>query len=83
MILGIGGNVMSRKNEYQADRYAGKMHKPEALVNALKGLSRKNLSNLTPHPAYVFFHYSHPPLYQRANALMDLGESEKAIPSKS
>ncbi len=76
MILGIGGNVMSRKNEYQADRYAGEMHKPEALVNALKGLSRKNLSNLTPHPAYVFFHYSHPPLYQRAKALMELTVSK-------
>ena len=72
MILGIGGNILSRKNEFQADRYAGEMHKPEALVNALKGLSRKNLSNLTPHPAYVFFHYSHPPLYQRVKALMGI-----------
>lgn len=72
MILGIGGNILSRKNEYQADRYAGEMYKPEALVKALKGLSRKNLSNLTPHPAYVFFHYSHPPLYQRVRALMGL-----------
>jgi STE24 endopeptidase len=72
MILGIGGNILSRKNEYQADRYAGEMHNPAALVNALKGLSRKNLSNLTPHPAYVFFHYSHPPLYQRVKALMGI-----------
>lgn len=72
MILGIGGNILSRKNEFQADLYAGEMHKPEALVNALKGLSRKNLSNLTPHPAYVFFHYSHPPLYQRVKALMEI-----------
>jgi STE24 endopeptidase len=80
MILGIGGNVMSRKNEYQADRYAGEMHKPEALVSALKGLSRKNLSNLTPHPVYVFFNYSHPPLYQRAGALLNLHKS-KEIPA--
>ena len=49
MILGIGGNIISRKNEYQADRYAGVMHKPQALVSALKGLSRKNLSNLFRH----------------------------------
>ncbi len=70
MLLSIGGNVLSRKNEYQADRYAGEMYKPEALVSALKGLSGKNLSNLTPHPVYVFFHYSHPPLYQRVKALM-------------
>ena len=72
MILGLGGNILSRINEFQADRYAGEMHKPEALVNALKGLSRKNLSNLTPHKAYVFFNYSHPPLYQRVKALMGL-----------
>lgn len=72
MILGIGGNILSRKNEFQADRYAGEMHKPEVLVSALKGLSRKNLGNLTPHPAYVFFHYSHPPLYQRVKALTGL-----------
>jgi STE24 endopeptidase len=77
MILGIGGNILSRKNEYQADRYAGEMHKPEALVNALKGLSRKNLSNLTPHPAYVFFHYSHPPLYQRTKALLAVEKAKK------
>jgi len=72
MILGIGGNILSRKNEFQADRYAGETHEPRALVSALKGLSRKNLSNLTPHPAYVFFHYSHPPLYERVKALMEL-----------
>ena len=76
MILGIGGNILSRKNEYQADRYAGDMYKPKALVDALKGLSRKNLSNLTPHPAYVFFHYSHPPLYQRVKALMDINKNQ-------
>ncbi|MCK4853190.1 MAG: M48 family metallopeptidase [Bacteroidales bacterium] len=72
MILGIGMNIMSRKNEYQADRYAREMYKPQPLVDALKKLSRKNLSNLTPHPVYVFFHYSHPPLYQRVKALLGL-----------
>ena len=70
LVLGIGMNVMSRKNEYQADRYAKDMFRPQPLVEALKKLSRKNLSNLTPHPAYVFFHYSHPPLYQRVKALL-------------
>jgi STE24 endopeptidase len=70
LILGIGMNVMSRKNEYQADRYASEMFRPQPLVEALKKLSRKNLSNLTPHPVYVFFHYSHPPLYQRVKALL-------------
>ncbi len=80
LILGIGGNLLSRKNEYQADRYAGEMYRPEALVSALKGLSRKNLSNLTPHPAYVFFHYSHPALYQRVQALLKLERTGAATP---
>ena len=72
LVLGIGMNVMSRKNEYQADRYASEMFRPQPLVEALKKLSRKNLSNLTPHPVYVFFHYSHPPLYQRVKALLGI-----------
>jgi STE24 endopeptidase len=68
-ILGLGGNMLSRKNEYQADRYAREQYSSRPLVDALKKLSRKNLSNLTPHPVYVFFHYSHPPLLQRIRAL--------------
>ena len=75
LILGIGMNVMSRKNEYQADRYASEMFRPQPLVDALKKLSRKNLSNLTPHPAYVFFHYSHPPLSQRVKALLGISQN--------
>ena len=72
IILGLGMNMISRKNEYQADRYAGEHYKPQALIEALKKLSIKNLSNLTPHRAYVFFHYSHPPLLKRINALKDV-----------
>src|SRR6056297_1559423 len=64
-VLGIFMNMLSRKNEYQADAFAAKNYKPEALASALKKLSVKNLSNLTPHPKYVFFNYSHPPLLQR------------------
>ncbi len=64
-VLGIFMNVLSRKNEYQADAFAAENYKPEALASALKKLSVKNLSNLTPHPQYVFFHYSHPTLLQR------------------
>lgn len=67
--IGIFMNILSRKNEYQADAYAKETYKGEALVDALKKLSVHNLSNLTPHPAYVFFHYSHPPLLQRLRAL--------------
>jgi len=69
LILGIALNILSRKHEYQADRFAGENYKVEALQNALKKLSINNLSNLRPHPAYVFFHYSHPTLLQRLVAL--------------
>ncbi|MGM0620416.1 MAG: M48 family metallopeptidase [Bacteroidota bacterium] len=68
-VLGIFMNKLSRKNEYQADAFAAKYYKPEALASALKKLSVKNLSNLTPHPKYVFFNYSHPPLLQRLKHL--------------
>ncbi len=64
-VLGIFMNILSRKNEYQADAFAAKHYQPDALASALKKLSVKNLSNLTPHPRYVFFHYSHPTLLQR------------------
>ena len=64
-VLGIFMNLLSRRNEYQADAYAAQHVQPEALASALKKLSVKNLSNLTPHPLYVFFNYSHPTLLQR------------------
>ncbi len=68
-LLGIIMNRLSRKNEYQADAYAALHFKANALGAALKKLTRRNLSNLTPHPLYVFFNYSHPPLLQRLNHL--------------
>ena len=64
-VLGIFMNLLSRRNEYQADAFAAQHVQPEALASALKKLSVKNLSNLTPHPLYVFFNYSHPTLLQR------------------
>jgi STE24 endopeptidase len=69
MLLGLGMNVLSRRNEFQADRFARDHNTGKALASALKKLSVKNLSNLTPHPAYVFFHYSHPPLLERLKKL--------------
>jgi len=62
-------NLLSRKNEYEADRFAAENFDAESLKNALINLSVDNLSNLRPHPAYVFFHYSHPTLLQRIGAL--------------
>jgi STE24 endopeptidase len=68
-ILGLILNQISRKHEYAADRFAGIQYNPVALMDALKKLSVNNLSNLRPHPAYVFFYYSHPTLLQRLQAL--------------
>ncbi|NCQ56326.1 MAG: M48 family metallopeptidase [Flavobacteriales bacterium] len=64
-ITGLIMNLFSRKFEYQADDYAKNTFKAEPLITSLKKLSKNSLSNLTPHPAYVFMHYSHPTLLER------------------
>lgn len=64
-ITGLVMNYFSRKFEYQADDYAKNTFAALPLISSLKKLSRNSLSNLTPHPAYVFVHYSHPPLINR------------------
>jgi STE24 endopeptidase len=69
LIIGMFSNYISRKNEFAADRFAKEKFNPEILASALKKLSVKNLSNMMPHPAYVFFHYSHPPLLNRLEKL--------------
>jgi STE24 endopeptidase len=69
LIIGLLTNYVSRKNEFAADRFAKENFRSEILATALKKLSVKNLSNMMPHPAYVFFHYSHPPLLQRLEKL--------------
>ena len=71
MILGIFMNVISRKNEYQADKYAKDNYNAEHLISGLIKLSVKNLSNLTPHSLDVFLNYSHPTLLQRIKALKE------------
>ncbi len=64
-ITGILMNYISRKFEYQADDYAKEKFNAESLISSLKKLSKNSLSNLTPHKASVFMHYSHPTLLQR------------------
>ncbi|QNJ98379.1 M48 family metallopeptidase [Constantimarinum furrinae] len=64
-ITGLIMNYLSRKFEYQADNYAKTTYKGQPLIAALKKLSKNSLSNLTPHPAYVTVHYSHPTLLER------------------
>lgn len=68
-VTGLIMNVFSRKFEYQADNYAKHTYKARPLISSLKKLSRNSLSNLTPHAAYVFVHYSHPTLLQRIKNL--------------
>lgn len=71
-VTGLFMNMYSRRNEYEADAYARETFDGNALANALKRLSVDSLSDLYPHPAYVFFHYSHPPLLKRLAALSRL-----------
>ena len=79
-LLAIGFNAFSRRNEYQADRFAthtnGAGAGGEALISGLKKLSVSNLSNLTPHPLHVFLNYSHPPVLARIEALRRLPQPD-------
>lgn len=68
-IISFLSNFISRKFEYQADRFAKKTFSEKPLISALKKLSKNSLSNLTPHPFYVKMYYSHPTLLQRILAL--------------
>jgi STE24 endopeptidase len=69
-LLGLMIQAVSRRHEYAADRFAVQTApEPGALVAALKKLSVHNLSNLQPHPFYVFLNYSHPPILKRVEAI--------------
>lgn len=68
-VTGLLFNVLSRKNEFEADQFASLTYDGNALINALKKLSSDNLSNLTPSKLFVFFNYSHPPLLTRLEAI--------------
>ncbi len=69
MILSIFMQMLSRKHEFEADSYAATTYKGQPMIEALKKLSKDNLSNLTPHPFYIFLNYSHPPVLQRIRAI--------------
>ena len=63
-------HIWSRRFEYEADAFArATMGEAQSIIHALRKLSEKNLSNLTPHPLYSSFYYSHPTLLERERAL--------------
>jgi STE24 endopeptidase len=64
-ILSFAANCLSRKHENAADKFVVKLGMGESLIEALKKISSKSLSNLTPHHFVVFWSYSHPTLLQR------------------
>jgi len=77
-ILSVLMNILSRKNEFEADAYAANVTgNADSLITALKKLSADNLSNLTPHPFYVFMHYSHPPVSKRIVELRKISKQLK------
>ena len=69
LLTGLFMHSISRKAEYEADNFAAKYGLGDDLISALKKISVKSLSNLTPDKLYVKFHYSHPTLLQRINAI--------------
>lgn len=69
IVLGLLNNSWSRHNEFEADTFAKKTDDAVALKSALKKISTDSLANLSPHPLYVAFNYTHPPLAQRLKNL--------------
>jgi STE24 endopeptidase len=70
LVLSVLMSAFSRKNEFEADAFAAQTTAcAEDLISALKKLSLENLSNLTPHPFYVWLHHTHPPILARIAAL--------------
>lgn len=79
MLLSIAAHALSRRNEYEADRFAADTTgMPADMINALKKISIDNLSNLTPHPLKVMLSYSHPPVLERIKALRGIMRDQTA-----
>lgn len=68
-IISLGGNYISRQHEFEADYFVKSFAGGASLARALRKLASENMADLTPHPLYVFFNYSHPPLAERLKRL--------------
>jgi STE24 endopeptidase len=84
MIIGLIqspiGNILSRKYEYEADRYAiESTNKPESFISALKKLTDQNLGDKEPHPFVEWFFYSHPSIKNRINGIKDFVREKNII----
>ena len=76
--VGLLTQMRSRHNEFQADQFSVETTAhPSAMIDALKKLSVHNLTNLRPHPFYVFLNYSHPPVLKRIEAIQKIGAKKK------
>jgi STE24 endopeptidase len=81
-VTGIFMQLFSRKNEFEADRFAADTTSdPNAMAKALRKLAVHNLSNLTPHPFYVFLNYSHPPVIERLRAIANRA-AQRTVPAE-
>ena len=73
------GSALMRRYEREADKIAVELTgTSEHMINALKRLAKDNLANLHPHPLYVWFYYSHPPLVERIAALHSMSTKNEA-----
>ncbi|MFN3742476.1 MAG: M48 family metallopeptidase [Anaerolineales bacterium] len=68
-LLSLPVNAISRRAEYAADAFAAQKAGVDSMGRALKALAQENLANLNPHPLYVLFYYSHPPIPARIQAI--------------
>ena len=81
LVLSLLGMARSRRNELEADRFAVETTGLSgALVSGLKRMAGDSLSNLSPHPSYVFVHYTHPPLGLRIRAIQGVAAETAQAP---
>lgn len=79
-ILSIVTNIISRKHEFEADKFAVNTYgHSENFINALKKLVVHNLSNLNPHPLKIFIDYSHPPVLNRIDAIKRISTQKEML----